>query len=133
MDYDDFRNAKRRPRPPVYRPAPPYLPPPVVYVPPQPPMQAAPLPPLPPPPCPPCKPKAGINISLRNKNVGTIVDVAAQAFASFAPLPTAPPAPTPPATFDPQNLVTYQTALAQYAKRDEQVRLVGAIARMLFA
>ena len=157
MDYDDFRNARRR-RPALYSPPAPYMPPGsymppggsylppgasyappggsyvppgasyapplVAYVPPAPPVQAT--PPLPEP------PRPGINVSFRRMNVGAIVDVAAQAFASFAPLPAPPPPPIPPATFDPQNLVTYQTSLAQYAKRDEQLRFVGAIARMLF-
>lgn len=147
MDWDDdYRNApifaRRRPvvrrtvmpslPPPSQYATPPYAPPP--YAPPPPPVVYM-SPPVPPPAYtyPQFPPRTGISISLRKINVGSLVDIAAQAFASFAPLPAAPAAAVPPATFDPQNLVTYQTGLAEHAKRDEQVRLIGAVAKMLLA
>jgi hypothetical protein len=116
--------------PPYMAPAPyaasPYAPPPAFY-----PQQV--YPPVVPGAPTPCAGQGLLNLSLRNLNLGGILDIAAQAFAAFAKLPDAPPAPAAGATFDPQNMVTYQTALAQHAKRDEQFRLVGAVARMLLA
>ena len=53
-----------------------------------------------------------------------LVDLVAQIFAALMPLPAAPVATTDVPT-DTGNLITYQTALAQYAKRDEQVRTLG--------
>jgi hypothetical protein len=55
---------------------------------------------------------------------GGVIDMVAQIFAALMPLPTAPVATNDPAT-DVGNLILYQSSLAQYAKRDEQVRTVG--------
>ena len=55
---------------------------------------------------------------------GVVVDMVAQIFAALMPLPAAPVATSEVAT-DVQNLITYQQAIAQYAKRDEQVRTLG--------
>jgi hypothetical protein len=55
---------------------------------------------------------------------GQVIDMVAQIFAALMPLPAAPIATTDPAT-DVGNLILYQSSLAQYAKRDEQVRTVG--------
>ena len=55
---------------------------------------------------------------------GAVIDMVAQIFAALMPLPAAPVATTDPGT-DVGNLILYQSALAQYAKRDEQVRTLG--------
>jgi hypothetical protein len=55
---------------------------------------------------------------------GQLIDVIAQIFAALMPLPTAPVA-TSDAPTDVGNLILYQSSLAQYAKRDEQVRTLG--------
>jgi hypothetical protein len=61
--------------------------------------------------------------------LGLILDAAAQALAAMSGLPSAPPASGDGRT-DTQNMVKYQEALAQHAKRDEQIRTVGALARL---
>jgi hypothetical protein len=61
---------------------------------------------------------------------GQLVDLVAQIFAALMPLPGAPVA-TADASTDVQNLMTYSTALAQYAKRDEQVRTLGNLVTKL--
>ena len=55
---------------------------------------------------------------------GTVIDMVAQIFAALMPLPAAPNV-TSDADTDAGNLILYQTSLAQYAKRDEQVRTLG--------
>lgn len=57
---------------------------------------------------------------------GQIVEMVAQAFAAMQPLPAAPVATTR-VSDDIENLVSYQGALASYAKRDEQIRTIGSI------
>ena len=59
-----------------------------------------------------------------------IVDLVAQIFAALMPLPAAPVGTSDTGT-DVSNLITYQTALAQYAKRDEQVRTLGNLVTKL--
>jgi hypothetical protein len=61
---------------------------------------------------------------------GQLVDLVAQIFAALMPLPAAPVA-TADASTDVGNLILYQGALAQYAKRDEQVRTLGNIVTKL--
>ncbi len=61
---------------------------------------------------------------------GVLVDLVAQIFAALMPLPAAPVGTTDAST-DIQNMLTYQTALAQYAKRDEQVRTLGNLVTKL--
>ena len=61
--------------------------------------------------------------------LGLIVDAAAQVLASMASLPAAPVA-TGEGRTDFANIIAYQTALAQHAKRDEQIRTAGALARL---
>jgi hypothetical protein len=61
--------------------------------------------------------------------LGLILDAAAQALAAMASLPTAPSI-TGEGRSDAQNLVKYQESLAQHAKRDEQIRTIGALARL---
>jgi hypothetical protein len=55
---------------------------------------------------------------------GVVIDMVAQIFAALMPLPAAPVATSEVGT-DVQNLITYQSAIASYAKRDEQVRTLG--------
>jgi len=55
---------------------------------------------------------------------GELIDSAIQALAAITPLPAAPVAQGE-AGVDVENLVTYQTALATHAKRDEQLRTLG--------
>jgi hypothetical protein len=55
---------------------------------------------------------------------GQVIDMVAQIFAALMPLPAAPTV-TSDADTDSGNLILYQTSLAQYAKRDEQVRTLG--------
>ena len=61
---------------------------------------------------------------------GQVVDLVAQIFAALMPLPAAPTATTDAGT-DVGNLILYQGALAQYAKRDEQVRTLGNLVTKL--
>jgi hypothetical protein len=61
--------------------------------------------------------------------IGLIIDAATQALAAMSSLPSAPPVSGEGRT-DTQNLVKYQESLAQHAKRDEQIRTIGALARL---
>ena len=63
---------------------------------------------------------------------GEVLALAAQAFAALQPLPAAPNA-IGRADDDVPNLITYQSALATHAKRDEQLRTIGALVAKLFA
>jgi hypothetical protein len=120
-DDDDFdgRNARRRRRwysPGGNRP---------VVVGPRPvrPVQVAPAPwEMPPPP-------PVVDRYTGTLKLGLILDAAAQVLASMASLPAAPVA-TGEGRTDFANIIAYQTALAQHAKRDEQIRTAGALARL---
>jgi len=57
---------------------------------------------------------------------GQVVDMVAQLFAMLQTLPASPVA-TRDAGTDVANLIMYQGALAQHAKRDEQVRTLGSL------
>ena len=57
---------------------------------------------------------------------GQIVEMVAQAFAALQSLPAAPVATREIGT-DVANMILYQSALAQHAKRDEQVRTIGGL------
>lgn len=61
---------------------------------------------------------------------GQIVDMVAQIFAALQSLPGAPVA-TRDVNTDVANLIMYQGALAQHAKRDEQVRTLGGLVARL--
>jgi hypothetical protein len=63
-------------------------------------------------------------------SAGKIVDMAAQVFAALSSLPDAPVSTADPAT-DVPNLITYQSSLASYAKRDEQIRTLGSLVAKL--
>ena len=119
-DWDDdernaaggFRNKRRRVLTP-WRPAP--APPPhVVYT------QA------PPPPPPPPAPRS----VLGDISLGTTVQIVALGYAAVTPLPPKP-AVTGEARTDATNLVAYQEALAQHAKRAQQISTIGMVAGVL--
>ena len=59
-----------------------------------------------------------------------LVEIAAQVFAALQALPPAP-SPTSETSTDVHNLITYQSALAAHAKRDEQVRTLGSLVARL--
>lgn len=61
-----------------------------------------------------------------------VIELAAQAFAAFQSLPTAPTA-LGKIEDDVSNLITYQSALATHAKRDEQLRTIGSLVAKLLA
>ena len=63
-------------------------------------------------------------------STGQLVDMVAQIFVALMPLPAAPVATQDPAT-DVGNLILYQSSLASYAKRDEQVRTLGNLVQKL--
>jgi len=65
-------------------------------------------------------------------STGVLVEAGAQILAAIQPLPTAPVA-TGKLEADMENLMLYQKALAEHAKRDEQLRTVGSLASKLFA
>ncbi|MGN6109127.1 MAG: hypothetical protein ACTHU0_28735 [Kofleriaceae bacterium] len=58
---------------------------------------------------------------------GELIDTGIQLLAALFRLPAAPTAQGE-AAVDIENLVTYQGALAQHAKRDEQLRTIGNLA-----
>jgi hypothetical protein len=57
---------------------------------------------------------------------GQVIELVAGLFAMLQPLPAAPVATRDAAT-DIGNLILYQGAIAQHAKRDEQVRTLGGL------
>jgi hypothetical protein len=61
---------------------------------------------------------------------GQVVEMVAQIFAALQSLPAAPVATKDPST-DVANLILFQNALAQHAKRDEQVRTLGSLVAKL--
>jgi len=63
---------------------------------------------------------------------GEVLALAAQAFAALQPLPAAPTV-LGKADDDVSNLITYQSALATHAKRDEQLRTIGALVAKFLA
>jgi hypothetical protein len=73
-------------------------------------------------------------------DIGSLTNIIAQAFAAFMPLPAAPQPVDPPSEGDgsmsaatnSSNLIRYQNALAQYAKRDQQILTLGTVLKELF-
>ena len=61
---------------------------------------------------------------------GEIINMVAQVFGALQSLPNAPVA-TRETNTDVANLILYQSALASHAKRDEQVRTLGALVAKL--
>ncbi len=72
-------------------------------------------------------PAAGL---LGNLTTGQVVEMVAQIFAALQGLPAAPVATKDVGT-DVGNMVLYQSALASHAKRDEQLRTLGALVAKL--
>ena len=62
---------------------------------------------------------------------GQLIDMVAQIFAALMPLPAAPVATSDAATDVGQPHHCIQGALAQYAKRDEQIRTLGNLVTKL--
>ena len=73
-------------------------------------------------------------------DIGSLANIVAQAFAAFLPLPSAP---TPQDGTDndsiaqntlanSSNLIRYQNALAQFARRDQQILTLGSVLKELF-
>ena len=65
-----------------------------------------------------------------NMQAGQVIALIAEALAAFRSLPAAPVATKDIAT-DIANGVTYDTALAQHAKTDEQIRTIGHLVAKL--
>lgn len=63
-------------------------------------------------------------------STGQLIDMVAQIFVALMPLPGAPVATSDAAT-DIGNSILYQSSLASYAKRDEQVRTLGSLVAKL--
>ena len=61
---------------------------------------------------------------------GMVVEMVAQIFAALQSLPAAPIV-TKDASTDAANMILFQNALAQHAKRDEQVRTLGSLVAKL--
>jgi hypothetical protein len=72
----------------------------------------------------------GLGGLFANTTPGQLIDLVAQVFAAVMTLPT-PPTPTSDPATDVPNLITYQTAITQYEKRDEQIRTLGNIVQKL--
>ncbi|MFT3697696.1 MAG: hypothetical protein QM831_31445 [Kofleriaceae bacterium] len=75
-------------------------------------------------------PGSGMSNFFGRVTAGQMVDLVAQIFAALLPLPSAP-STTSDVSTDMQNLVTYNAAIASYAKRDEQIRTLGNIVTKL--
>ena len=84
------------------------------------------------PPAPPWNaPNQSVAATLFGKlTTGAVVEMVAQIFAALQSLPAAPIA-TKEASTDVANLILFQNALAQHAKRDEQVRTLGSLVAKL--
>ena len=67
---------------------------------------------------------------LGNLTAGTLVELVAQAIAALQSLPAAPVATKDVGT-DVGNMILFQGALAQHAKRDEQLRTIGHLVAKL--
>ncbi len=65
-------------------------------------------------------------------STGMMVEAGAQVLAAIQSLPL-PPVATGKVEKDIANMVLYQAALAEHAKRDEQLRTIGSLASKLFA
>jgi len=73
-------------------------------------------------------------------DIGSLANIVAQVFAAFLPLPTAPTPqdaesesnPATLAAVNSSNLIRYQSALALFAKRDQQILTLGSVLKELF-
>ena len=62
--------------------------------------------------------------------IAQLIEIAAQAFAALQSLPPAPN-PQQETSTNVQNMIVYQRALAEHAKRDEQIRTLGSLVSKL--
>lgn len=76
------------------------------------------------------QPAAIVQSMLGRLTLGDVIQLAAQGFAAVKSLPDAPDT-TGSTETDVGNLVTYQKALAEHAKRDEQLRTLGNLVAKL--
>jgi hypothetical protein len=76
-------------------------------------------------------------------DIGSLANIIAQAFAAFLPLPAAPTPqdatesgsgsdPATNAAVNSSNLIRYQSALALFARRDQQILTLGSVLKELF-
>lgn len=72
-------------------------------------------------------------------DIGVLSSLVAQAVAAFLPLPNAPTPqdnndsdPSSNAAINSSNLIRYQSALAQFARRDQQILALGSVLKELF-
>ncbi len=70
------------------------------------------------------QPASPLTALFGNMSAAQVIALAAEALAAFRSLPAAPVATKDIAT-DVANGITYDTALAQHAKTDEQIRTIG--------
>ena len=75
-------------------------------------------------------PQSTLGGLLGNITAGTLVELVAQAIAALQSLPAAPVATKDVGT-DVGNMILFQGALAQHAKRDEQLRTIGHLVAKL--
>lgn len=79
----------------------------------------------------PAEPTAPIVSKFTGKlRTGVLIEAATQVFAALQTLPPPPPAATDDVATNHNNLVAYQTALAQVAKKNEQIRTLGRLAHI---
>jgi hypothetical protein len=72
-------------------------------------------------------------------DLGSLASIAAQIFAAVMPLPASPTPqdqtneadPATNAAVNSSNLIRYQTALAQFARRDQQILTAGSVLKEL--
>jgi hypothetical protein len=71
-------------------------------------------------------------------DLGSLATIAAQILAAFLPLPASPTPqdnndsdPATNASVNSSNLIRYQNALAQFAKRDQQILTIGSVLKEL--
>jgi hypothetical protein len=76
------------------------------------------------------QPAAIVGSMLGRLTLGDVIQLAAQGFAALKSLPDAPDS-TGSSETDVSNLTLYQKALAEHAKRDEQLRTLGNLVAKL--
>jgi hypothetical protein len=75
-------------------------------------------------------PQSPLSSLFGNMHAGQVIALIAEALAAFRSLPAAPVSTQDVAT-DIANGITYDTALAQHAKTDEQIRTIGHLVAKL--
>ncbi len=76
------------------------------------------------------QPAAIVQSLLGRLTLGDLIQIGLQSFAALKALPEAPN-PTGSSETDVSNLIVYQKALAEHAKRDEQLRTIGNLGARL--